>query len=228
MANLSEPRASEACVPDWIAQAGRAAQQSAAARSATPGWMAALGPVAIGDPGGFRDEWPFRAPDEAREPDPGEAATLEEDAYGRGYADGHEEARRAGEAALEAERARYRELRLAFRALDGAALDALAQELSATVLALCEETLGEYACDADALAQRCCVAAQRLGAGAETVVLHLHPETLDRVDAQAFAGWTIEPDSGLAPGALRLTSADGAVRDGPDDWRRAIADALGV
>lgn len=145
----------------------------------------------------------------------------------RGYAEGHAEAMRAGQDALAQEQARYRELRLAFRALDAAAMDALAQDLNATVLSLCEQVVGEYALDSEALARRCEAAAQRLGAGPNHLTLYLHPETRARLNADLLPGWTIEDDAALAPGALRLISQDGAMREGPDDWHRAFAEGLG-
>lgn len=219
--------------PDWIAQASAGAQAGISARVAAPGWMAALGLGEIGRAGRFCDGSPFDPGDKEAErpgldPAPAQAEEAEDDGYMRGFAEGHEEARRAGELALAAEQARLRALRMAFRQLDAAALDALARDLSATVLALCEAVLHDYAIDAQALDQRCRAAAQRLGAGPREVTLHLEPETLARIDRAAFAGWSFEPDPSMAPGALRLTSGGRAVRDGPDDWRRAIAEALGA
>jgi len=144
----------------------------------------------------------------------------------RGYAEGHAEAKRAGDTALADEAAHVRELRMAFRALDVAGMDALEQDLNATVLALCEGVLGEYAANAEVLTTRCRSAAKRLGAGPREVTLHLHPSTREQINAEAFPGWSFEDDPTLSPGALRLTGADGAVRDGPEDWMRALSEAL--
>lgn len=43
---------------------------------------------------------------------------------------------------------------------------------------------------------------------------------------EALAEWTVIADSALDVGALLLEGPDGAVRDGPADWRRAIAAAV--
>lgn len=221
-------------VPDWIAAIGReSAEQAADAQAPRPSWISALGLSETGSPDGFRETSLFGAaasappPEEPQEPvaEP-ESAAPDEDAYMRGYAEGHAEAKRLGDAAMAESEARYRELRAAVRALDAAALEALTQDLNATVLALCEQVLGDFAVDADALAQRCRSAAKRLSAGPGALTLHLHPETLARLDPDAFAGWTVAEDAALAPGALRLSNAEGAVRDGPEDWMRAFADAL--
>lgn len=185
---------------------------------------------------GFRDVSPFAfgevdpAPKAAPEPeakeDQSERVSPEEEAYMRGFAEGHAQAKRAGDDAVTQEQARYRELRMAFRALDAAAMEALASDLSATVQALCEQVVGEYALDGAALEKRCEAAARRLGAGPRDLTLTLHPENRAQLSADAFPGWRVEEDAAMAPGALRLTSADGAVREGPDDWRRAFAQAL--
>lgn len=237
MVNLSERNRS-----DWVAELGAVSQPggSSSALNASPSWFAALG---LGEPhasGGFREISPFAAlagdpePETVSAPRPepetptAPRVSPEEEAYMRGYAEGHADATRKGDVALAEERARYRDLRLAFRALDAAALGALATDLNATVRALCDQVLGEYAIDGEALAARCHTAAKRLGAGPSDVTVHLHPATRKRIDADAFLGWTFEEDTTLAQGALRLTSADGSVREGPEDWMRAVSEALGA
>jgi flagellar assembly protein FliH len=129
---------------------------------------------------------------------------------------------------MAAEQSRLRDLRLNFRALDEAAMGALAQDISATVLALCNQVLGEYAADEKALEQRCHAAARRLGSGARDLTLTLNPETFEALETANFPGWTLETDAALFPGELRLSGPQGAVREGPEDWRRAIAEALGA
>ena len=230
----SAPPGSAPRAPDWIAAVGReTAEREGVADTKNPGWMSAFGLGAPAEPGGVREALPFgaeasaplgEAPDaHCAEP---ESASSDEEAYMRGYAEGHAEAKRAGDAAVMASDARYRELRAAIRALDAAARDALTQDLNTTVLALCEQVLGDYALDAKALEERCRAAAKRLGGAPGDLTLHVHPATRARLAPEAFAGWSIEEDSALSPGALRLSHVDGAVRDGPEDWMRAFAEAL--
>ena len=251
MANSFRAHSSGAHSADWIAQAGRAARsdgqtycetrhEETSARgfnAAGSSWIDALQNKGAAPSSGFQDASPFAAPadpprpvpPEPGPPDPPEAslaASLEEDAYMRGFADGHAQAKSRGDEALANERARYSELRLAMRTLDAAALGALNEDLTATVLALCSGVLGDYAADQNALRARCCAAAKRLGAGPRDLTLHLRPGTLERFDQAEFPGWTFAEDETLTPGALRLTSADGCVRDGPEDWMRAFAEAL--
>ena len=216
--------------PDWIMAAGRLENPSGT--RAMPDWIAELGPGAAQSPGGFREASPFSGasiePATDKDTLATETVTAQEEAFMRGFAEGHAKAKSEADSSLIAEQARYRELRLSFRALDTAATDALAQDLNATVLALCEQVLGEYALDTKALAQRCAAAAKRLGAGPRDLTLHLNPDTRARIDADAFEGWSIQDDPTLAEGALRLSGADGSVREGPEDWMRTFSEALGV
>ena len=219
---------------DWIEAIGRQGTDAGPDAKATqPGWIATLGLGEPDAPGGFRGASPFAsgladAENGARQP-PRKAepiAPADEEAYLRGYSDGHAEAKRLGDTQLAEHKARYRDLRASIRALDAAALEALTQDLSATVLSLCEQVLGDYAVDPQALAERCRASAKRLGKGPGDLTLHLHPDTRAALDPEAFAGWNIEEDAELSPGALRLSNAEGAVRDGPEDWTRALAEAL--
>lgn len=198
---------------------------------AAPRWFEALGA-----PQGFRPGAPFArdseaamepasAPDpdrdlEASPPDP------QAEALARAFAEGEAAGRAAAKADHAGELAHARALRLNFRALDEAALGVLAEELAATVEALCQRVLGDYALDGAALAARCEAAAARLGGGWAGAVLHLHPEDAANLPDGALAGWHIATDPALERGALLIEGPDGAVRDTPADWRRALAEAL--
>jgi len=230
MASLSEAYTSE-----WVEQTELLPGEGAK-HAPQPAWITALGVHEKQAQRGFCDASPFEMqgesphPTAAPQPEPAAKAdnqTLPEDeAYMRGFADGHAEAKRAGDATLAGERERLRDLRLAFRALDTAGRDALIEDLNATVLTLCQSVLGEYALDRDALKKRCDQAAKRLGAGPQGLTLYLNPATRAALDTQALVSWDTKDDPALDLGALRLTSADGAVRDGPEEWMRAISETL--
>jgi flagellar assembly protein FliH len=197
-----------------------------------PRWFEALG-----TPRGFRAGAPFGgqaaaqgdpAPAPASPPPAPDAAAHAslEAAAARAFAEGEAAGRAAAEAEARQEIAHARALRLNFRALDAAALGVLAEELAATVEALCAAVLGEYARDPAALAARCEVAAARLGGGWTGAVLNLHPDDAASLPPGALTGWQIATDPALERGALVIEGADGAVRDTPADWRRALAEAL--
>lgn len=196
-----------------------------------PGWIDLLA-----EPGGFRESLPFgvRAaatapvppePDPVPVPipepvDPGAAAVE------RAYAEGHAAGRAAAEAEAQLAAERQRALRLAFRALDEAAMEVLADDLAETVITLCEATLAGCAPDRDALLARCQAAARRLGAVTDGLRLHLHPDDIATLGEEALAGWSVVADTSQARGGLMIEAPDGTVRDGPADWRRAIAAAV--
>ncbi|MEM7701663.1 MAG: hypothetical protein AAF251_06965 [Pseudomonadota bacterium] len=226
---------SEAHAPGWTAHSGLtpgAGEQPAP----QPAWITALGANEQEAQRGFCDASPFEPltqtlqPNAPPRPDSerngNEHVPPDDEAYRRGFADGHAEAKRAGDLAFAGEQERLRELRLAFCELDTAGREALVEELQTTVLTLCKGVLGEYALDREALMARCEITAKRLGAGPRGLTLHLNPATRAALDAEALAGWELEDDLSLDPGALRLTSADGEVRDGPEDWMRALSEAL--
>jgi len=61
----------------------------------------------------------------------------------------------------------------------------------------------------------------------DAAVLRLHPDDLALIVARLPAGLPVEPDPALERGALRLEGSAGGVEDGPAQWRRALAEALG-
>lgn len=209
---------------EWVgALAATALAEAPASPSVpAPGWLALVGSGAA-----FCEALPFGEPEpepnpmpDAPAPDPRAEALLA--AFARGKAAGR------AEAAAEAEdrAARHRALRLTFHALDEAALGVLAADLAATVLTLTEAVLGEVAVDRAGLLARCAEAARRIGGAAESLALHLNPEDIALIGDEGIAGWNIVPDPAIARGALRIESPEGAVSDGPEEWRRAIAAAV--
>ena len=57
-------------------------------------------------------------------------------------------------------------------------------------------------------------------------MLHLHPDDVALLGAEALAGLRCVPDAGLELGSLVIEGGDGTISDGPAEWRRAIAAAL--
>lgn len=194
-----------------------------------PGWLALLG-----EGEAFREMLPFGAVPEP-EPEPETAAPEPlaeappdpvEEARARGYAEGEAAGRAAAWAEAEDRAARQRALRLTFRALDEAALGVLAEDLAATVAALCDGVLAGAATDREGLLARCHAAARRIGGAAESLVLHLHPEDIALIGEAGLEGWRVTPDAGLERGSVLIEGPEGSVSDGPAEWRRAIAAAV--
>ena len=161
---------------------------------------------------------PVREPDDAEDP----VSTALAAAYRDGEA--------AGRAAADAERAlanaQEKTLGIAVKALDEAASEALAEALAQCVAALCEETLAPVGLDHDALRKRCRRAAAQLAAAPGQCRLHHHPDDGPALASLSRAGWTLVADDSFSRGSIRLEGPDGALVDGPDEWRRAIVAAL--
>lgn len=213
MANLSE----------WF---GGTAAPALAPSPALPPWLARL---EEGEGKGFRATLVFAAPEpEAPPPAPEPHAEPESapDPVALAYAEGEAAGRAAAAAEAAAHGAAQRALRLTFRTLDETALAVLVDDLAATVLALCDQALAGCALDRAALLGRCHAAAARIGGAPDSLSLRLHPEDIALLGEGALAAWRLAPDAGLERGSLRLEGPDGAVSDGPAEWRRAIAAAL--
>ncbi|WP_240959380.1 FliH/SctL family protein [Novosphingobium olei] len=158
------------------------------------------------------------------------AAQPEEDpvqqAFADGYAQGAEDARRAAQVEqAEADAARHR-IETALVRMDEALVHQLHDRLRQTVLALCDSLLAGVATDAEALGRRVSAAAAMLARSDDARVIRLHPEDLALVHARLPEAWHCEPDPALERGAIRVEGAHGGVEDGPEQWRRAIEDAL--
>ena len=57
-------------------------------------------------------------------------------------------------------------------------------------------------------------------------MIRLHPDDLAFIAPQLSQDWNVRPDPSLARGAIRVEAANGGVEDGPEQWRRTIAEAL--
>lgn len=149
-------------------------------------------------------------------------------AWAEGFAAGEAAATEVAEArAAEAEAARAK-IEIAAARLDAAQQEALRLRLIETVTTLCEAALTPLALDPDALAARAAKAAAMLARSDDYRVLRLHPEDLAVVAARLPEGLLCEPDPALERGALRIETQGGGVEDGPANWRRSIAEALGA
>lgn len=128
-----------------------------------------------------------------------------------------------------AEQGQVREqLRLSLEKLDRAFSDRLADRLGEAVIALCEATMAPMAIDPDALQQRCIAAAGAVGDGIVDASLHLHPDDIALLDAEFASTWHLVPDPDQERGTVVFEMPEGAVRDGPSEWRAALRDALGL
>lgn len=189
------------------------------------GWLAAL----AARPAGFAPDARFSLTRTAvPEPEP-IAQTLHDSgeldaAYAQGLADG----RAAVEAELAARDQARAGLSLALARLDEQLGEELAGRLAQTVMGLCQAMMAPYAVDPAMLQRRCIAAAGMVGEGVIDASLRLHPDDIDLLDRGFASTWHIIPDGALERGTLVFDMAEGAVEDGPAQWRAALAEALGA
>lgn len=147
-------------------------------------------------------------------------------AYADGYMKGAEEALETARANAAEEAAARGKIETAFDRLSETESQRLEERLRETVLALCESALAPLAIDPDGLAARIRKALDLLRRAEDDRILRLHPDDLALVAGRLPDGLKIEPDPALPRGELRIETSEGGVEDGPEQWRRTIAEAL--
>lgn len=147
-------------------------------------------------------------------------------AYDEGRTAGLAQAHQTAQLAAAAEQVGRARIELALARLDGELIEQLRQKLCATVTALCEVSLAPLALDPALLAKRVSRAAAMLARADDDRVLRLHPDDFKLIAGRLPEGLAVLEDPALERGALRLESSSGGVEDGPEHWRRAIAEAV--
>lgn len=166
------------------------------------------------------------APPMEPDPIPDESADPVADAWADGYARGMGEAQEAAAQIIAEREAAQTRIELALSKLDLAMQSDLKDRLRETVIALCEAAIAPAALDPDGLTRRVEMAAAMLARAEDARVIRLHPEDLALIAARLPEDWHFEPDASLERGSVRVEGAAGGVEDGPEQWRRAIAEAL--
>ena len=87
--------------------------------------------------------------------------------------------------------------------------------LSATVVRLVEQIVGEVEIDLERLVQRCDTVAAFIEANEDKSALHLHPDDVAMLESETI-GVKLVGDPAMHRGCVRLETADGWVEDGPD------------
>lgn len=186
--------------------------------------MSSLPLAALGSGAGFSSDPRFASiPQNSRD----QSADPVAEAWAEGHAAGLAEAMSEAADRTAAEAAARQRIELALARLDVEQQELLHQRLVDTVTALCDAALAPLAIDPAALVHRAQRAAQMLARADDAAVLRLHPDDLALVADLLPAGLPTEPDPALERGCLRLEGKAGGIEDGPAQWRRALAEALG-
>ena len=184
--------------------------------------MSRIAYAALGRPGSFARDGRYAKPQVPEEPV--ETEDVAEKAYRAGYEDGQLSARADFDAQLTAERAARSAIELAFARFDAESERQLRDRLLATVHALCEEAVLPLALDSEGLARRVEAAAAMLQRKHDQRIVHIHPEDLELVKASVPASLELVADGSVERGGLRVETDDGGGEDGPQQWRRALAE----
>jgi len=187
--------------------------------------MSRIAYAALGRPGSFARDGRYAKPQVPEEPV--ETEDVAEKAYRAGYEDGQLSARADFDAQLTAERAARSAIELAFARFDAESALSLRENLRATVLALCEDAILPLALDMDGLARRIETAAAMFQRRHDERTILLHPDDLALVKDHVSDSLDLRADASVERGGLRVETEDGGVEDGPEQWRRAIEEALG-
>lgn len=155
----------------------------------------------------------FEVPQDEFELPPEPAIDIEAERE-QAFALGYEEGFAAGRAEADAERAELRALAASLAALRPEPVTGLGAMIAATVERLVGEVMGQVTIDRDTLVARAEAAAALIADEGRPAVLKLNP-----ADAARLAGVALpvamETDAALAPGALRLETANGCIEDSP-------------
>lgn len=195
------------------------AARAAPGATGGPAWLSALS-----GRGGFSADLNFAGVASAPSDEQAETDAAIASAFARGEAHG-----RSMAVADMAEEADIRSsLSLSMTQLDEAMQQQLALYLAEAVAALCETALAPLVLDRAALERRCVTAAGMVGQGITDASLRLHPDDVALLDRSFAATWHILPDVDLERGTVVFDMAEGAVIDGPGEWRLALREALGL
>jgi len=150
---------------------------------------------------------------------------IEERAYAKGLAEGREQMRLEEAARRENDAAAMSRLEISLGRIDGDQAAVLAERLKLTVLELCETLIDAQSVDEVGLEKRALKVINMLG-DAGPRVLKLNPLDMELLAKRLPEGIVVQADPSLERGSLRMETADRGMEDGPQVWRRAIADAM--
>lgn len=136
-------------------------------------------------------------------------------AHMAGFSQGFEEGYRAAGDDHAADIEARTRLTTALEMLAPAPSGTLSTMLSATVVRLVEQIVGEVEIDLDRLVQRCESVAAFIEDSSDKTALHLHPDDVALLEGESI-GVPLVADKNMQRGCVRLETADGWVEDGPD------------
>lgn len=150
------------------------------------------------------------------------------EAFQAGMAEGRRLAEEAAQVRFEETASAERAIELAFARFDSESARLLQERLRGSVVAICQAMAGEIALDAERLCARVDTAVGMLRRKHDERVVRLHPDDIELVRGRVDPTLRLEPDATLRRGQLRVEGEEGGVEDGAEQWRAALAEALGT
>jgi len=150
------------------------------------------------------------------------------EAFQAGLSEGRRAAQEEAQTALAQAAGAQRTIELAFARFDEQSACELRERLRIAVTTICQTMAGEIALDPARLSARIETAAAMLRRKQDERVIRLNPADIAHVRGRIDPGLRLEPDATLQPGQLRVEVEDGGVEDGAEQWRAALAEALGT
>ena len=138
-----------------------------------------------------------------------------EQARAEAFAMGFDEGCRIATEASGAEAEARERLTQALELLAPAPSGMLSTMLSATVVRLVEQIVGEVEIDIERLVERCDSVAAFIEGHDDRGALHMHPDDVSLLEGEVL-GVKLVADQDMHRGCVRLETADGWVEDGPD------------
>jgi flagellar assembly protein FliH len=102
----------------------------------------------------------------------------------------------------------------------------LESRLREAVLALCRQAIDDYSVSPERLTARIQAAVKMLTTAHNEKTIEVSPGDLDVLRAALPAEWKLVANAELVRGAIRVTTPEGGVEDGPDQWKLALEEAI--
>jgi flagellar assembly protein FliH len=117
-------------------------------------------------------------------------------------------------------------LRDQVRQIGTASIHMLESRMREAVVALCRQVIDDCEIPPERLATRIETAVRMLSSAHNEKTIEVSPQDFKLLGGLLPAEWTVVPNPALTRGAIRVTTPDGGVEDGPEQWKLALEEAI--
>lgn len=112
------------------------------------------------------------------------------------------------------------------RRIGAADIQMIESRMREAVVALCRQVIDDCMVAPERLAARIETAVRMLATAHNEKTIEVNPADAERLHGLLPAEWALAPNPELAHGAIRVTTRDGGIEDGPEHWKLAIEEAI--